>query len=388
MSDAINPLVADTGSPPIPEAKAWLERYDGGHGPAIDLSQAVPGHPPPEDFLARLGAAAATPEAARYGAILGDVPLREAYAADVAACYGAAVSPGEVAITAGCNLAFVIATMLVAKAGDAVLLPTPWYFNHAMSLRMLGVEARPLPARAEAGFVPDPAEAERLLADGRVRAIVLVTPNNPTGAVYPAGTIAAFAALCRRRGVRLILDETYRDFLPDGIERPHGVFAEPELRRGTIQLYSFSKAYGIPGHRLGAMLASIEDQAQIAKLLDCLQISPTRAGQMALAPAIPAMAGWRARNRAEIIARGAVFRAAVAGAPGWRIDSLGAYFAYLRHPFPGEDGRAVAERLAAKRGVLTLPGGFFGPGQEGHLRVAVANVDSRALAGLGARLRA
>lgn len=181
----INPLVADTGSPPIPEAKAWLARYDGAHGPVVDLSQAVPGHPPPEAFLARLGEAARTAEAARYGAILGDAPLREAYAADVAARYGAPIAADEVAITAGCNLAFVIAAMLVAKAGDAVVLPTPWYFNHAMTLRMLGIEARALPARAEAGFVPDPADAEPLLADGRARALVLVTPNNPTGAVYP-----------------------------------------------------------------------------------------------------------------------------------------------------------------------------------------------------------
>jgi aspartate/methionine/tyrosine aminotransferase len=385
--DALNPLVADTGSPPIPEAKAWLARYDGARGPAIDLSQAVPGHPPPQNFLARLGQAAATAEAARYGAILGDPELRAAYAADAAAFYGAPVAADEVAITAGCNLAFVIAAMLVARAGEAVLLPTPWYFNHAMTLGMLGVEARPLPALAEHGFVPRPEDAEPLLADGRVRAIVLVTPNNPTGAVYPAATIEAFAALCRRRGVRLVLDETYRDFLPDGIERPHAVLGDPDLRRGMVQLYSFSKAYGIPGHRLGAMLASRDDLAEVAKLLDCLQISPARAAQMALAPAMPEMAAWRASNRTEINARGNIFRRAMAEAPGWRIDSLGAYFAYLRHPFPGEDGRAVAERLAAERGVLMLPGSFFGPGQDGHLRVAVANVDGATLAQIGDRLR-
>lgn len=383
---ALNPLVADTGSPPIPEAKAWLARYDGAHGPVVDLSQAVPGSPPPAALLAALGRAAADPEAARYGPILGDAPLREAYAADVAAAYGVPVAPAEVAITAGCNLAFVVAAMLTARAGDAVLLPTPWYFNHAMTLGMLGIEARPLPARPEAGFVPQVADAERLLADGRVRALVLVTPNNPTGAVYPAATIGAFAALCRARGVRLVLDETYRDFLPDGHGRPHAVFADPKLRHGVLQLYSFSKAYGVPGHRLGAMLSSREDADQIAKILDCLQISPARAGQMALAPAVEETRAWRAANRAEINRRGTVFREAVATAPGWRLDSLGAYFAYLRHPFSGLDGRAVAERLAVERGVLALPGGFFGPGQEGHLRVAVANVGADVLAGLGPRL--
>ena len=188
----INPHLRDVGSPPIPEAQGWLKRYDGAHGPVIDLSQAAPGYPPPPELLARLGAAAGSADATRYGPIAGDAALREAYAAHASELYGAAVEPGEVAITAGCNLAFAMTAMLLAKAGEAILVPTPWYFNHAMTLGMLGVEARPLPCRAEAGFVPDPADADALI-DERVRAVVLVTPNNPTGAVYPAAVIAAFA---------------------------------------------------------------------------------------------------------------------------------------------------------------------------------------------------
>ncbi len=86
--------------------------------------------------------------------------------------------------------------MALARAGDNVLLPTPWYFNHEMTLTMLGVEPRALPCDPAAGFVPDVATAEALI-DARTRAIVLVTPNNPTGAVYPPQTIAAFAALLR-----------------------------------------------------------------------------------------------------------------------------------------------------------------------------------------------
>jgi aspartate/methionine/tyrosine aminotransferase len=384
MSAVINPLVADVGSPPIPEAKDWTRRYDGSHGPLIDLSQAVPGSAPPAAFLRRLAETAGSAEGARYGAIGGDLDLREAYAADLRRIYGGRIEPGDVAITAGCNMAFFAAMMLLARHGDAVLLPTPWYFNHQMSLAMLGIEARALPCRAEAGFVPDVGAAERLL-DERVRAIVLVTPNNPTGAVYAPAVIDAFAELCRRRGLALVVDETYRDFLPPGAARPHGLFAEDSWRGTVIQLYSFSKAYAIPGHRTGAVTADAAFIAQLAKILDCIQICPPRAAQGALPWAVEGLRDWREANRADVNGRIAAFRDAMAPLTGWRIESAGAYFAYLRHPFEGRSGHAVAERLAAERGVLCLPGSFFGPGQENHLRVAYANVDTAVLADLKGR---
>jgi aspartate/methionine/tyrosine aminotransferase len=380
---ALNPLSLDTATPPIPEAKAWTRRYAGQHGPLVNLSQAVPGDPPHPSFLAALAQAAGRPEAAQYGDILGDADLRQAYAAEVSRLYGAAVAPADAAITAGCNQAFFVTMMALAKAGDAVLLPTPWYFNHEMTLHMLGVEARPLPCLPGHGFVPDPAVAEALV-DDRVKAIVLVTPNNPTGAIYPPDVIAAFSALCRRRGIWLVVDETYRDYLPAAGQRPHELFAESAWRDHVISLYSFSKAYCIPGHRLGAIAAGPALMEQAEKIIDCVQICPARVGQMALVPAIAGLAEWREKNRQEIAARAAAFTDAVANS-GWRIDSIGAYFAYVAHPFPGRTAAEVARALAEERGVLGLPGSFFGPGQDTHVRIAFANVDRAAIATLGER---
>lgn len=378
----LNPRLIDTGTPPIPEAQGWAARYDGRAGPLIDLSQAVPGYPPHPDLLRRLGEVAADRASASYGPIAGDHSLREAYAAHLNTLHGGEVAPDEVAITTGCNQAFFVAAVALAGAGDNLLLPCPWYFNHQMALAMLGIEPRPLPCPADAGFVPDPEDAEALI-DARTRAIVLVTPNNPTGAVYPPDTVHAFAALCRRRGIALILDETYRDFREG---RPHGLFADPDWGDTLVGLYSFSKAYCIPGHRIGAMTASRAAMAEIAKVLDTLQICAPRTGQMALAWAIPALADWRAGNLAEIGRRADAFRAAVGGVPGWRIEGLGAYFAFLRHP--GGTAADAARRLVEQSGVLCLPGSYFGPGQEGHLRVAFANAAVEALRAVGERLRA
>lgn len=382
----INPLVADVGSPPIPEAQSWTRRYDGAYGPLINLSQAVPGNPPHGSFLERLASSAGEAATSQYGAINGDAAVRQAYAEDMSRLYEGRIEAADTAITAGCNMAFFAAMMLLAHRGNAVLLPTPWYFNHQMSLDMLGIEPRPLPCRPENGFVPRIEDAEALI-DDKVRAIVLVTPNNPTGAVYAAHVIEGFAELCRKKGIYLVIDETYRDFLPQGMNQAHGLFTGDEWRRNVIQLYSFSKSYAIPGHRMGAVTADAGLIEQLAKILDCIQICAPRTAQAVLPWAIDALRDWREENRAEINRRAQVFREALAPLPEWKIESVGAYFAYIRHPFEGAGAQAVAEKLATERGVLCLPGSYFGPGQEGHLRVAVANVDAGVLSHLTERLR-
>jgi aspartate/methionine/tyrosine aminotransferase len=374
------PSILATPAPPIPAARAWAARYDGRHGPALDLTQAVPGYPPHPELLKRLGAAASDPSLAGYGAIAGDDALREALAADASAFYAAPITAAQVAITAGCNLAFAMAAKVIAAPGDNLLLPTPWYFNHAMALTMAGVEPRPLPCRAEDGFIPDAARAAALL-DARTRAILLVTPNNPTGAIYPRETIAAFAELARARGIWLLLDETYRDFLPDSATPPHDAFNRAPER--VVHLYSFSKAYCVPGHRLGAVIAPEPFQAQLAKALDTLQICPARPAQRVVAWAIEALRDWRAHNRTIMQGRASACRAALNHA---QVDAMGAYFAYLRMPDEAPDALAAAEHLAASRGLMTLPGPFFGPGQERHLRLAFANAEAEHLAELSQRL--
>jgi aspartate/methionine/tyrosine aminotransferase len=387
----LNPLLVATGNPPIPEAQGWAARYDGAAGPMLDLCQAVPGYPPHPELLARLGEEAARRDAAKYGTIVGDLGLREAYAADMGTFHGGRIGADQVAITAGCNQAFFMAILAIAQRGDAVMLPTPWYWNHSMTLDMLGIDAIPLPCTAENGFVPDPERAAALWTP-RTRAVVLITPNNPTGAIYPPEVIAGFAALCRERGATLLLDETYRDFLPEDAEQPHAVFADSDWSHSVIGLYSFSKSFCIPGHRLGALVADESVIAQGWKALDCLHICPQRGAQAAVAWAIPALRDWRDGNRAEINRRAAAMRHAVESVPGWRLDSLGAYFAYVRHPYGDTPGAQVAEELAARHGALCLPGSAFAPrgdrGQDGHLRLAFANLDLAGIAALPARLAA
>ena len=153
MELTVNPLVLATEAPD-PDRASLEGPLQGRYGPLIDLSQAVPGHPPPRSLLCRLGEAASQPEASRDGPIVGDLALREALAADISTRYDGRVVVEQVAITAGCNQAFFVAAQTVAKAGDAVILPSPWYFNHKMTLDMLGIRARPLACDPKSGFLP------------------------------------------------------------------------------------------------------------------------------------------------------------------------------------------------------------------------------------------
>ncbi len=378
----LNPAVDALSAPAIPAVQAWARAYDGAHGPLIDLSQAVPGYPPPPEMLRWLGEAAASPTMTGYGEIEGEPDLRAAYAAHLSALYGARVDAAETHITSGCNQAFVAAAMVLAGAGDTLLMTNPRYFNHESTLAMMGIGVQTVDVDPAAGFLPDP-EAIRAALPG-AKALALVSPNNPTGAVYPPAVLEAIFEACREAGVWLILDETYRDFT----DTRHGLMAREDWREGLVQLYSFSKSFCIPGHRLGAITAGAPVITAIAKVMDNLQICAPRAAQHAVARAIEPLADWRAGNRAEIETRAQAMRETMAKVPEWEIAAMGAYFAYVRHPFEGRSSAAVAQGLAETVGVSCIPGAFFGEGQERYLRLAFANADAGVIAGLAERLRA
>lgn len=382
---AFNPLVEKLAPPPVPSVFAWGRAYDGSRGPLIDLSQAVPGYPPHPDMLTLLGEMASSTAYCGYGPIEGDADLRRAYAEHVSQVYGATLTPENTHVTSGCNEAFASAAMTVAGPGQTVLMTNPFYFNHDTTLAMMGVKMRSVACRPEDGFLPKPDTIAAAITP-EVRALALVSPNNPTGAVYPPDLLLAIFELCRAKDIWLILDETYRDFLPEAGRAPHGLFAQGDWQERLISLYSFSKSLCIPGHRLGAITAGAKTVEQIAKVMDNLQICAPRSAQAAVARALPILAGWREGNRQEIVRRAEALTVTMAKLPEWRVDSLGAYFAFVRHPFPALGSADVAERLASETGVICIPGAYFGEGQEAYLRFAFANADVDTISLLEERL--
>lgn len=370
---AANPWLAAVEPSPIGETKRWvLGRTFPADRPLIDLSQAVPGYPPAIELRRHLGELLLDPGMHGYTPILGLAALREEYAEHLSGFYGAPIAAGEVGITSGCNQAFCLALMSIAKAGDQVILPRPHYFNHDMWLRMLGIEPVSLDFRPGSGAVPDARDAEALIGP-RTRAIVLISPNNPTGAVYPAATIHAFFELARRRGIALLLDETYKDFLPEGT-RPHELFSDPAWRGTLVHLYSFSKVFALTGYRVGGVTAKASLVSEIEKAMDCVSICPPRLGQEAALYGLRNLLPWARRNTQDLKARADLLGNGLQRSNRWRLVSIGAYFAYVEHPFAGRRSTDVSKRMADEENLLTIPGDMFGAGQERFVRIAFANV--------------
>ena len=382
---------ATTFPPPVMEARRWLEGVDfPADRPLMNVSQAAPVEPPHPDMRAAMAEAVLSDDSMHlYGPVLGMPALRSELAARTARIYGGTVDAAQVAITSGCNQAFAAAIAALCGEGDEVIIPVPWYFNHKMWLDMAGAKAVPL--KCEGDMMPDPWDAAKLITP-RTRAIVLVTPNNPTGVEYPDDLVTAFYDIAKSRGIALIVDETYRDFHAS-TDIPHSLFKRADWDQTLIHLYSFSKAYRLTGHRVGAIATSPDRLAEIEKFLDTVTICPTQVGQFAALWGMRHLDQWLAGERDEILHR----RAAITehmpqlAAQGWTLLGLGGYFAYLRHPF-ADSSADLAPLLVREAGVLCLPGTMFYP--EGNvagtseLRIAFANLDAEGIATLFARLAA
>lgn len=374
---------------PIVESRRWVAGVEfPSNRLLLNLSQAAPADPPPQGLRQALADAALQQDDAHlYGAVLGRQDLRQALADQMSQHYQADIPPDHVAITSGCNQAFAATISALCGEGDEVIIPVPWYFNHKMWLDLSGVTACPL--EVGGGMLPDPERAKSLITP-RTKAIVLVTPNNPTGAEYPDDLMRAFLELARAHGLALIVDETYRDFdSRSGL--PHDLFQHAGWEQTLIHLYSFSKAYRLTGHRVGAIAAAPSRLFEMEKFLDTVTICPSQLGQIGALWGIQNLQSWLAGERQEVLARkqAIIDGFSVLQDQGWTLLGAGAYFAYVAHPFD-LSSEEMAKRLVKEASVLMLPGTMFMPDgnkeAERQFRIAFANVDASGISALFSRL--
>ena len=273
----------------IPIARAWATAYSRNptHGPLVDLSQGVPGTAPHQSVLEAISKLALDPSVAKYGPILGEPSLREALSVELNHLYdcssrvevngdaqpgrlgdpaGSGISPADVSISTGCNMAMMALIMSLCPPGSGVMLPCPAYFNYAMAMSLQGVKPIWVPSDQDVAFEPSIDYARLYLESDRLartrptddaagsevglgpRMIMLTTPSNPTGTTMPHETLRKWYDLAKEYGIALVLDETYRDFVvqdpeeADEAERgiPHTLFDLPDWRDTLVSLGSFS----------------------------------------------------------------------------------------------------------------------------------------------------
>jgi aspartate/methionine/tyrosine aminotransferase len=335
----------------------------------------------------------------RYGPTWGDPELLEAVTGKLLGVNGLDLDGALVLATTGSNMAFAALAEVICDPGSEVILPLPAYFNHAMAVRLAGG----VPVGVAAGPIPDPAILAAAITP-RTRALVTISPNNPSGVVIPGEVLRAINQLCARHGLLHISDEAYEVF----VHGPHPHQSPGRLvgaAAHTASLYSFSKAQGMAGWRMGYAAVPQALGNALAKVLDTVQIAPTGISQRAALAALTTDPSWIPERLATLGPRRVQLLEAVAQ---WRSEGLpvrlwadpdGAFYALLVVEAPAQasgsrlDCDGLMEWLVVEQGVATVSGRAFGleiPGAR-LLRLSYGMLDgptlADALARLGAGLR-
>ena len=377
----LNPNLLRTMSPPVMQAREWLEKISPkSKNCLLNMSQAAPTEPPhPHVKNAMAQALVNDPTLSVYGPVFGKPELRNEVARNWSQIYNGDISSSQVAITSGCNQAFKVISTVLATPRDTVMITAPWYFNHKMCLDMLGIQVEILDL--EEDLTPSLKRAEKQF-NKTLKAIVLISPNNPCGLSYSPELIQDFYNFAKEKGIYLIIDETYRDFIDTGI-KPHNLFSDPHWPETLIHLFSFSKSYRLAGYRLGCFIANTQILQQAEKVLDTDTICPNQIGQVGALFGLQNLSSWLSDQREIILERKRLIETGFKNLTGWNLLSCGSYFAYIKHHFD-VDSETLVKRLLEEENLLVLPDIFFENPEAKqdfrkigeHVRVAFANANN------------
>ncbi len=312
-----------------------------------------------------------------YTSSTGLPALRTAIAERVTARCGRRTEPDDVVVTHGAMHGLAMTFQALLGPGDEVLLPDPAFPNWAMAATAAGAVVRTYPTRPERGFVPVAAEVEAAITP-RTRALLVCSPDNPTGAVYPAEVLAQLVEIARRHDLWLLSDECY-EAITFGVPFVSPAAFDTDGR--VVVLGSVSKTYAMTGWRIGWVATADRGLLEVlGHLSEALVACPSTVGQIGALAALTgpqesvaaAVASYRERRDAAtglLAARGIGFT-----------RPEGAF--YLLVDVQDEDTDGFAERLLARRHVAVAPGSTFGAQAAGRVRVSLASARPVLLEGL------
>jgi aspartate/methionine/tyrosine aminotransferase len=318
--------------------------------------------------------------ATHYGPAAGLPELREAIAKHVGLTRGVPVSPEEVVVTPGAKPIMFFTILALVNAGDEVIHPNPGFPIYESVVNFVGGVPVPVPLREESGFGFDMDEFERRLSP-RTKLIVVNSPQNPTGGVLDRRQLERIAAAAVERGITILTDEIYREFLYEG--EFVSMLGFPGVRERAVLLDGFSKTYAMTGWRLGygvmpAPLAEhvtrlmVNSASCTASFVQIAGIAALEGDQTPVTQMVDAF-----RRRRDLVVDG------LNTLPGVScIRPRGAFYAFPNVTRLGRPSSEIAERLLNEAGVAVLPGTAFGAHGEGYLRLSYANSEANLRAAL------
>ncbi len=351
-------------SPIIPVVGELIKNSPG----TISLGQGVVSYNPPAEAIEFLAKFLAEPGNNLYKSVTGIPPLVTAIAGKLQAFNGIEIN-GEncIVVTAGSNMGFMNAILAITNPGDEIILNTPYYFNHEMAIAMVG--CHPILVETDENYQLR-TEAIAQAITPKTRAVVTISPNNPTGVVYSETTLRQVNEICRTRGIYHISDEAYEYFTYDGVKHVSpGAFADSS--KYTISLYSLSKAYGFASWRIGYMVIPQHLLVAVKKVQDTILICPPVISQYAALGALQAKQEYLQTNIQTI----AQVRQIVLESLNHLQDlctvtvANGAFYFFLK-VHTQMDAFELVKRLIQEYKVAVIPGTTFGIDNGCHLRVA------------------
>lgn len=325
---------------------------------------------PPQDLSEALRAASGL---ARYADSEGMPDVREAIARYEKEMRGVALKPEDIVFTAGVSEALQFLFGATLEPGDEVLVPGPAYPQYLGVTSFYGAVPVEYPSSPQHGWIPRVEDIEARVTP-RTKAIAVITPNNPTGAVYPRETIRAIARLAHERGILLISDDIYSELIFEGEGVAPSLAQEPGP---VVILNGFSKNWLVPGWRAGYV--AFKHEGELAEIREGVlkqarsRLSASFPVQVALANALKAHAAHvpqlrrRLRERAELVVK------RVAESPNLSLAApKGAFYALVGMPTnPWATDKEWVLNLLKEEKVLVVHGSGFGKSAAGHFRTVI-----------------
>lgn len=294
--------------------------------------------------------------------------LRQAIAKDLADSYGLDYSADEIVVTAGVQESIMLCMLGLVAEGDEVLITSPRFTTYDTAVHLCGGVPVPVPTYEKDDFALDVAEIESRITP-RTRMFVLVSPNNPTGAVTPPQVIRQIADLAVKHDILIIADEIYARMIYAPNEHL-SIATLPGMKDRTITLNGFSKTYAMTGWRVGYLAAPLDFVEKVTEPRHTLSINTCTISQFAAlaaltgpqAPLEAMLADYKARRDWLMPALTEV--GFTYGHPG------GAFYIYTNISSTGMDAPTFCENLLRETGVMLFPGTMFGDDSQDYIRIS------------------